>query len=151
VSASLSTEVTSLSDGNVRSSAFVSLAKPLTRGFSVLYNGFAVGYSARSDRYWDPRLFNSHGAGLGYTYQRGGALRVAARVLPGIGRATESFTSGGGASVRGRARTAAQLQTGGEIGYRIRRWDIAFAAGYNRGREGEYQSLNSTLRLRLVP
>lgn len=148
---SASADVTSLNDGNHRTSGYLGAAYPLAPGVSLLYSGFALGYSARSDRYWDPTSFTSHSVGAQYAWQHGGPLSFTARVLSGIGRATEVFPTRGGDAIRATGPAALQLATSGEAAYRRAPWELALTAGYSRGRSGEYQSLNSSLRLRLIP
>jgi len=146
-----SAELTALSDGNRRASAYLGAAYPVAPELSLLYSGFALGYHGRSDRYWDPSLYGSQSVGAQYAPRARGPFTLAARALAGIGRATEVFGATDGPSVRSTGRAAFQLQTSGELSYRRAPWDVAITAGYSRGREGEYQSLNSGLRVRLMP
>ena len=148
---SASAEVTSLNDGNRRTSGYLGAAYPVAPDVSLLYSGFALGYSQRSDRYWDPTSFTSHSIGAQYAWQQRGPLSFTARVLSGVGRATEVFPTRGGDAIRATGPAALQLAGSGEAAYRSARWELAATAGYARGRGGEYQSLNSSLRLRLIP
>lgn len=150
VTVSASTNVTALSDGNRRTSGYLGATLPVAPGVSLLYAGFALGYSGRSDRYWDPTIYNSQSVGAQYQWRDRGPLTLSARVLSGVGRATEVFAGNDGASVRATGPVALQLSTSGEATYRRSTWEIAATAGYARGRSGEYQSLESSLRLRLV-
>jgi tetratricopeptide (TPR) repeat protein len=151
ITVTASGDVTSLSDGNRRTSGYLGAAYPIAPQLSLLYSGFALGYSARSSRYWDPTLYDSHSVGVQYALQNRGPLSLTARVLSGVGRATEIFPTRDGPSIRSTGRAALQLAGSGELAYRSRAWELAATAGYARGREGEYQSLNSSLRLRLMP
>lgn len=150
VTVTASGEVTSLSDGNRRTSGYLGAAYPVAPRLSFLYSGFALGYTGRSERYWDPMLYNSHSVGVQYALRGGGPLSLTARVLSGVGRATEIFPTRDGPSIRATGRAALQLAGSGEMSYRRGSWELAATAGYARGREGAYQSLNSTLRLRLM-
>jgi Flp pilus assembly protein TadD len=146
-----SAELTALSDGNRRTSGYLGAAYPIAPELSLLYSGFALGYHGRSDRYWDPTLYGSQSVGAQYAPRARGPFTLSARALAGIGRATEIFGSAGGAPVRATGRAAFQLSTSGDLTYRRAPWDVAITVGYSRGREGEYQSLNSGLRVRLMP
>lgn len=146
-----SAELTSLSDGNRRTSAYLGAAYPIAPEISLLYSGFALGYRGRSDRYWDPTLYGSQSVGAQYAPRWHGPFTLAARALAGVGRTTEIFGTSNGPGVRATGRTAFQLSTTGELSYRRAPWEVALTAGYARGREGEYQSLNSGLRVRLIP
>lgn len=148
---SVSAEVTRLSDGNRRTSAYLGAAYPIAPELSLLYSGFALGYRSRSDRYWDPTLYGSQSVGAQYASRGRGPFTLSARALAGIGRATEVFGTTDGPSVRTTGRAAFQLSTSGDLSYRRAPWDVAITAGYSRGREGEYQSLNSGVRVRLIP
>lgn len=146
-----SAEFTALSDGNRRTSAYLGAAYPIAPEISLLYSGFALGYRDRSDRYWDPTRYGSQSVGAQYTPRWRGPITLAARALAGVGRATEIFGTANGPAVRATGRAAFQLATSGELSYRRAPWEVAVTAGYGRGREGEYQSLNSGLRVRLMP
>lgn len=143
-------DLTALDDGNRRTSGYLSAAYPIARRLSALYSGFGLTYSDRSERYWDPRLYTAHSVGAEYGYRGPGRLSVVARALAGLGRTAESFATADGAAVRGSSHVAPQFSGGGEATWRAATWDLSFNAGYGRGRAGEYQSLNSSLRLRLV-
>lgn len=143
-------DLTALSDGNRRRSGYLSAAYPVAGRLSALYSGFGLAYSERSERYWDPRLYTAHSVGAEYAHRGPGRLTVVARALAGLGRTAESFAAAEGAVVRGATHVAPQLSGGGEATWRAASWDLSFNAGYGRGRAGEYQSLNSSLRLRLI-
>lgn len=143
-------ELTALDDGNRRASGYLSAAYPIARRLSALYSGFRLTYSDRSERYWDPRLYMAHSVGAEYGYRGPGRLSVVARALGGLGRTAESFAAADGAAMLGRRYVAPQFSAAGEATWRAATWDLSFNAGYGRGRAGEYQSLNSSLRLRLI-
>lgn len=143
-------ELTALNDGNRRTSGYASAAYPIAGRINLLYSGFGLGYDGRSDRYWDPDRYTAHSLGVEYGYRGRGPLHLVARVLGGVGRTSESFTAPDGSLVRGASHSAPQFSGSGEASYRRSSWDLSLTGGYGRGRDGEYQSLNSSLRLRFL-
>ena len=143
-------EETRLSDGNRRRAVSVGARMPLGNGFSALYSGSALGYADRTDVYWDPERYTSHGVGIEWSARPTERLSLAARVMPGIGRSTEAIAIPGEGTLQLRTRTVGQVTAGGEVTWRQGNVDVSAAGGYGRGREGGYQSLNGTLRVRLA-
>ena len=138
-----------LSDGNRRTGVTAALRMPVTRRLSAMYVGSQLGYAERSDVYWDPSRYTSHSLGLEYAVRRPTGLSIAVRALPGVARSRESFGINQDTSIALEPRNVMQLSAGGDLEYRRRRWALIMSGGYGRGREGGYQSLNGSLRLRL--
>jgi hypothetical protein len=134
-----------LNDRNRRTGATVTVRHPVRAGFSLLYAGGALGWSDRSDVYWDPDRYTYHMAGIEYARRLSNGLGIAVRATPGVGR--ERSVEGG---VPLRSDRIFQLSTSGELSYRRGNVDIAAGAAHGRGREGGYQWLNGSLRLRVV-
>jgi hypothetical protein len=109
-----------------------------------------MGFARQSELYWDPHRYTSQAVGIEVTGQPARGLSVAVRALPGLAQSEEPITGGGGNSTALLAsRRAFQFSTGGELRYHAGRWDASAAAGYGRGREGNYQSLNGSIRLHM--
>ena len=138
-----------LADGNRRRGVTATVRMPLGNGFSALYSGGTLGYSGRSDTYWDPVRYTSHSAGVEYAWSNERGVRLAARVLPGVGRTTEAIVAPGGGTARLAPVSAPQLSTSGEASLRRGRWDLGVTGGYGRGREGSYQQLQGSVRVKL--
>ena len=138
-----------LSDGNERRSVQASVRLPIAPHVSALYSGGALGYSQRSDAYWNPTRYVSNAVGLEVSVQRPTGFSGAARVLPGYGRSAETVTLPGGAPLRADSRNVPQLSASYEVGYQARRWRLLVDGSYGRGREGGYQSLTSSARLQV--
>jgi tetratricopeptide (TPR) repeat protein len=138
-----------LSDGNRRTGFAAAVRVPVTKRLSAMYIGSQLGYSERSDIYWDPTRYTSHSLGLEYAMRKPTGLSIAVRALPGVARSSESFAIAQDTSVSFEPRNVMQMSASGDIEYRRRRWALIMSGGYGRGREGGYQSLNGSLRLRL--
>ena len=138
-----------LSDGNRRTGVSAALRVPVTRRLSAMYVGSQLGYAERSDVYWDPMRYQSHSLGLEYAVRRPTGLSIAVRALPGVARSRESFGINQDTSIALEPKSVMQLSASTDLEYRRRRWALIMSGGYGRGREGGYQSLNGTLRLRL--
>jgi hypothetical protein len=109
-----------------------------------------MGYARTSDLYWDPHRYTTHSIGIEVTGQPARGVTLAVRALPGIAASEEPVVAPSGAPTAFLpARRAFQLSTGGELQYHDNRWDASAGAGYGRGREGNYQSLNGTVRVRV--
>ena len=87
--------------------------------------------------------------GVEVTGQPARGLSVAVRALPGVARSEELVASPGGTPALLSSRRVFEFSTGGELRYRVGRWDASAAAGYGRGREGNYPSLNGSIRLHM--
>ena len=138
-----------LADGNRRRGLTATVRLPLGNGFSALYSGGTLGYSGRSDAYWDPLRYTSHSAGVEYAWANARGVRLAARVLPGVGRTSEAIVAPGGGTARLAPVSAPQLSTSGEAALRRGRWDVGVSGGYGRGRDGGYQQLQGSVRVKL--
>ena len=137
------------SDGNRRTSLSGGVRLPINRHVSAVYYGNNIGYARSSDVYWDPRRYQSHSVGVEVAVRRPRGLSVAARVLPGIARAAETFPLAADSSIAFRPRSVTQLSAGGELEYRQQNWAVFVGGGYGRGREGGYEAVNGTLRVQL--
>lgn len=136
-------------DGNRRTSLSGGVRLPINRHVSAIYYGNNIGYARASDVYWDPRRYQSHSVGVELAVRRPRGLSVAARVLPGIARAAETFPLAADSSIAFRPRNVTQLSAGGELEYRQKNWAVFVGGGYGRGREGGYEAMNGTLRVQL--
>jgi hypothetical protein len=67
----------SLSDGNQRRSVQASVRVPITAHVAALYSGGTLGFSQRSDAYWNPSRYISNAVGVGPEPRRllGGGAR----------------------------------------------------------------------------
>jgi len=139
-SVTVSGERLELSDGNARNLVSAAVRLPLAANVAAIYDGALMGYARTSELYWDPRRYTSQAVGVEITGRPARGLSVAVRALPGVARSEEPLLS---------SRSAFQLSTGGELRYHVGRWDASAAAGYGRGREGNYQSLNGSIRLHM--
>jgi len=137
-----------LSDGNRRTGVSAGARLPVAKRLNVLYVGSQLGFEQRSDVYWDPTRYTSHSLGLEYAVRRPTGLSLAVRALPGIARSSESFRLGQDTSITFEPRNVMQVSASGDLEYRRQRWALVMSGGYSRGREGGYQALNGTLRLR---
>jgi hypothetical protein len=139
-----------LSDGNARNMMSAAIRVPLATNLAALYDGSVMGYARTSDLYWDPHRYTTHAIGIEVTGQPARGVTLAVRALPGIAASEEPVAAQPGApGAFLPARHAFQLSTGGELQYHDNRWDASAGAGYGRGREGNYQSLNGTVRVRV--
>jgi hypothetical protein len=139
-----------LSDGNARSSVSAAVRVPLAGNVAAIYDGTVLGYARQSDLYWDPHRYTSQAVGLEVTGQPARGLSVAVRALPGIAQSEEPITTApGGAPTFISSKQVFQLSTSGELQYHTSRWDATAAAGYGRGREGNYQSLSGSFHVRV--
>lgn len=149
-SLTLSGERLELSDGNARNLVSAAVRVPLAANVAAIYDGAVLGYARQSDLYWDPRRYTSQAVGIEVTGQPAPGLTVAVRALPGIAQSEEPIGPGpGGAAAFATSRQVFQLSTGGELQYYARRWDATAGAGYGRGRDGNYQSLNGSFSVRV--
>jgi hypothetical protein len=149
-SLTLSGERLELSDGNARNLVSAAVRVPLAPNIAAIYDGAVLGYARQSDLYWDPRRYTSQAVGIEISGQPAAGLSVALRALPGIAQSEEPIGTGaGGAPAFISSKQVFQLSTGGELQYHTRRWDASADAGYGRGREGNYQSLNGSFRVRV--
>lgn len=141
-----------LSDGNARNLVSASVRVPLAHGVAALYDASTMGYEQPSDLYWDPRRYTAQSVGIEVSGQPAPGVSFAARALPGVARSAEDLGAPAITSpVRPptETRDVFQLSTSAELEYRTKRWAVTADAGYGRGREGDYQSLNGSLRVRL--
>lgn len=137
-----------LSDGNARTSLQFGARYPLAFGLSALYSGGMIGFNHASDQYWDPRRFTSHALGLEFAMRHETGLSFTARVLPGIGLASEMFSDRADLA----AQHAAQLMSGFALDYRRRWWGLTLDGDYADGvRQSGYHSARASLRLRITP
>lgn len=137
-----------LSDGNARTSMQFGARYPLAFGLTALYSGGMIGFNRASDLYWDPRRFTSHAVGLEFSTQRETGLSFSARILPGIGLASEMFSDRAELA----DQHAAQLMSGFALDYRRRWWGLTLDGDYADGvRQSGYQSARASLRLRITP
>lgn len=149
-SLTLTGERLELSDGNARSSVSAAVRVPLAGNVAAIYDGTVLGYARQSDLYWDPHRYTSQAVGLEVTGQPTRGLSVAVRALPGIAQSEEPITTApGGAPTFISSKQVFQLSTSGELQYHTSRWDATAAAGYGRGREGNYQSLSGSFHVRV--
>ena len=147
-SLTVSGERLELSDGNARNLVSAAVRLPLASNVAAIYDGAVMGFTRPSDLYWDPHRYTSQAVGVEVTGQPARGLRVAVRALPGIAQSEEPITSPGGSTpALLSSRRVFEFSTGGELHYQAGRWDASAAAGYGRGREGNYQSLNGSIRL----
>lgn len=139
-----------LSDGNRRTAISAGVRVPVTKRISAIYVGSSMGYAERSDLYWDPTRYTSHSVGVEYAVRKPMGLSLAVRALPGIARSSESLRlAQDSLAVNFAPRNVSQLSLSGDLEYRRNRWALQMSSGYGRGREGGYQSLNGSLRLRV--
>lgn len=137
-----------LSDANRRTSFQFGARYPLGLGLSALYSGGMIGFNRASDLYWDPRRFTSHALGLEFASRHDMGFSFSARVLPGIGLASEMFADRADVA----DRNAAQLMSGFALDYRRRWWGLTLDGDYADGvRQSGYHSARASLRLRIVP
>jgi hypothetical protein len=139
-----------LSDGNARNLVGAALRLPLAPNVAVMYDGSVMGYARPSDLYWDPHRYATQSVGIEVTGRPARGLTIAVRALPGVAESEEPIAAApGNPSAFLPAKRAFQLSTGGELQYQGGRWDANAGAGYGRGREGSYQSLNGSIRVRV--
>lgn len=141
-----------LSDGNRRTSVGVSARLPITNGIAALYDGGTLGYAQSSGEYWDPSRYTQHMVGVEVALHPVKDLSVSVRALPGIARSIEAVPvpESTGTRVTLPHRTVGQFATSGDLSWRAAPGvQVDAALGYGRGREGSYQSMNGTLRVRL--
>ncbi|HKN64713.1 MAG TPA: tetratricopeptide repeat protein [Gemmatimonadaceae bacterium] len=149
-SLTVSGERLELSDGNARNLVSAAVRVPLASNVAAIYDGSVMGFARQSDLYWDPHRYTSQAVGIEVTGQPARGLSVAVRALPGLARSEEPVVApGGNTSGLFSSRQAFEFSTGGELRYHVGRWDASAAAGYGRGREGNYQSLNGSIRLHM--
>ena len=138
-----------LSDGNQRQSLQASVRVPIAPHLAALYSGGTLGFSQRSDTYWNPSRYISNAVGVELSVQNRKGFSGAARLLPGYGRSSETVNLPGGAPVRIEPRNVPQLSASYELGYQARGWRVLVDGAYGRGREGSYQSLTSNARVQV--
>ena len=138
-----------LSDGNERQSLQASVRVPLAPHLAALYSGGTLGFSQRSDTYWNPSRYISNAVGVEVSVQNRTGFSGAARLLPGYGRSSETVNLPGGTPVRIEPRNVPQLSASYELGYQARGWRVLVDGAYGRGREGSYQSLTSNARVQV--
>lgn len=139
-----------LSDGNARNLVSAAVRVPLASNIAAIYDGSVMGYARQSDFYWDPRRYSSQAVGVEVTGQPARGLTVAVRALPGIAQSEEPIgAASGGSPALLSSRQVFQLSTGGELRYHVGRWDASAGADYGRGRDGDYQSLSGSVRVRM--
>lgn len=149
-SLTVSGERLELSDGNARNLVSAAVRVPLAANVNAIYDGAVLGYARQSDLYWDPRRYTSQAVGIEITGRPARGLSVAVRALPGIAQSEEPVgPAAAGAAPFVTSRQVFQLSTGGELQYHSSHWDATAGAGYGRGREGNYQSLNGSFRVRV--
>ena len=139
----------SLSDGNQRRSVQASVRVPITAHVAAIYSGGTLGFSQRSDAYWNPSRYISNAVGVELSVRNRAGFSGAARVLPGYGRSSETLTLPNGAPLRVEPRNVPQLSASYEVGYQSRGWRVLLDGSYGRGREGGYQSLTSNARVQV--
>jgi Flp pilus assembly protein TadD len=139
----------SLSDGNQRRSVQASVRVPITSHVAALYSGGTLGFSQRSDAYWNPSRYISNAVGVEVSARNHAGFSGVARVLPGYGRSSETLTLPSGAPLRVEPRNVPQLSASYEVGYHSRGWRVLLDGSYGRGREGGYQSLTSNARVQV--
>ena len=149
-SLTVSGERLELSDGNARNLVSAAVRLPLASNVAALYDGSMMGFARSSDLYWDPRRYTSQAVGIEVSGQPARGLSVAVRALPGVAQSEEPVggTNGNAAALLS-SRRVFEISTGGELRYHVGRWDASAAAGYGRGREGNYQTLNGSIRLHM--
>jgi hypothetical protein len=140
-----------LSDGNARNLVSAAVRVPLAANVAAIYDGSLMGYARTSDLYWDPHRYASQAVGVEVTGSPARGLTLAVRALPGVAVSEEPLSSPTPGAPTGflPARRAFQLETGGEVQYHAGRLDASAGAGYGRGRDGSYQSLNGSFRVRV--
>jgi hypothetical protein len=139
-----------LSDGNARNLVSAAVRLPLASNVAAIYDGSVMGFARQSDLYWDPHRYTSQAVGIEVTGQPARGLSVAVRALPGLARSEEPIGAPGASTAPLlTSRRVFEFSTGGELRYHVGRWDASAAAGYGRGREGNYQSLNGSIRLHM--
>ena len=140
-----------LSDGNARNLVSAAVRVPLAANVSAIYDGSLMGYARASDLYWDPHRYASQSVGVEVSGSPVRGLSVAVRALPGLAVTEEPVASStpGAPTAFLPSRRAFQLETGGELQYHVGRLDASAGAGYGRGREGAYQTLNGSLLVRV--
>ena len=138
-----------LSDGNQRRSVEASVRVPVTAHVAAIYSGGTLGYTRRSDAYWNPSRYVSNAVGVELSVRNRAGFSGAARVLPGYGRSSETLTLPNGAPLRVEPRNVPQLSASYEVGYQSRGWRVLLDGAYGRGREGGYQSLTSNARVQV--
>ena len=149
-SLTVSGERLELSDGNARHLVSAAVRLPLASNVAAIYDGSVMGFARQSELYWDPHRYTSQAVGIEVTGQPARGLSVAVRALPGLARSEEPVTApGGNSGALLSSRRVFEFSTGGELRYHVGRWDASAAAGYGRGREGNYQSLNGSIRLHM--
>lgn len=149
-SLTVSGERLELSDGNARNLVSAAVRLPLASNVAAIYDGSVMGFARQSELYWDPHRYTSQAVGIEVTGQPARGLSVAVRALPGLARSEEPISvPGGNTTSLLSSRQVFEFSTGGELRYHVGRWDASAAAGYGRGREGNYQSLNGSIRLHM--
>jgi tetratricopeptide (TPR) repeat protein len=145
-----------LSDGNRRLTIDATARYPLVPNVYAIYSVDRVEFAQRSTLYWDPAHYTAQGLGIEYAVRRARGLTFRARVLPTYASTAEasvpSFAVPGDPTIaRGPIvrSTAMQFGADAELGYRARRWELASAVSYGRGRAADYQraAISAVLRL----
>jgi tetratricopeptide (TPR) repeat protein len=140
-----------LSDGNARNLVSAAIRLPLASNVAAIYDGSLMGYTRPSDLYWDPHRYASQAVGVEVTGNPARGLTVALRALPGVAVTEEPVSAPAPGTTASflPSRRAFQLETGGDVSYHAGRWDASADAGYGRGRDGGYQTLNGSFRVRM--
>ncbi len=145
-----------LSDGNRRDTWQGYLRVPMAPSVYAVAAASHVSFAQRSVLYWDPMNYFSQSVGVELTDggRRGFAWSLSA--LPGIAWSRElppPIIRRG--EVIGRTdsvidRSAFQLGTSGEVGWRTQRWETTAGASYSIGRVGDYRRFGLSLGVRVV-
>jgi tetratricopeptide (TPR) repeat protein len=151
VDVALSGERALMSDGNTRLT-FEGLARyQLSPGIAAVYALSVLRFAERSERYWDPKSYVSNAAGLEAATRQLRGWSAAVRLLPGFAQADETGSLARVTAGTGTRTTVGQLTANGELSYRARTWELAFAGSYGRGRSGGYQRAGASAVLRVTP
>ena len=151
VTVAVDVERTRLGDRNTRTSGALSVRVPLTRSLSAVYSGGTLAFGQPSSAYWTPERYTSHAAGVEYAMVPRAGVRVAARVLPGVGRSDERLQAAPGGSASG--AWTRQLGAGADVVVDRSNWSVRLSGSYGDGSRGGgqagYRSLAGTAAVRV--
>jgi hypothetical protein len=118
---------------------------------SAIYSGGTLAYGEAASKYWAPRRYDAHSAGIEYTVPLARGVRMEARVMPGVVRADER-ARGIGAGPSG-ATWSPQVTAGTDLVVERSRWSAAVSAGYGQGARGDvaqqgYRAMSGAITVR---
>lgn len=145
-----------LSDGNRRETWQGYLRVPLAPSVNAIAATDHVSFAQRSVLYWDPMNYFSQSVGVELTDGGRQGLAWSVSALPGIAwsRQLPPPTIFDGQVIDRPDsvidRTALQLGTSGDVGWRTPRWEATAGATYSIGRVGDYRRFGLSLGIRVI-